>query len=118
MKLQHVLGLFLFALSALVYSCGSDDSDDDTTTTTKLAYSEVSTMLNSYCATSGCHVSGGTSPDLSTEAGATTAANATASATRISAGTMPPTGQYKTAWDAETQSNRDNLLKFFQDHSN
>jgi len=57
----------------------------------------IQSLLNTNCAISGCHVSGGQAPDLSAYASAK--ANAAQSASDINAGTMPFGGSPLSASD-------------------
>ncbi|NRA43714.1 MAG: hypothetical protein HRU09_02030 [Oligoflexales bacterium] len=51
--------IFLISSSlGFLASCGSDDDDDDTATATVLAFSDVSSIIETSCGTSSCHGSG------------------------------------------------------------
>jgi len=69
----------------------------ETPTTTVSYQNGIQALLSTNCAISGCHVSGGQAPDLSTYAGAK--ANAAQSSSDINAGTMPFGGSPLSASD-------------------
>ncbi len=90
------------AVAFVAMSCGEDEKKDaPAATTTTVKYADVSAFINANCANSGCHT--GASPagsyNMSTRAGIATKAGD--SATRIEAGSMPPAGAQKTAFDAD-----------------
>lgn len=90
------------AVAFVSMSCGEDEKKDaPAAPTTTVKYADVSAFINANCANSGCHT--GANPagsyNMSTRLG--TASKAAASVARIEAGTMPPTGAQKTAFDAD-----------------
>lgn len=101
MKKITVLTLIAFTLS-LVSSCYYDkeetlypNSSTNTSCDTSLAkYSkDVSVIINSKCAVSGCHVAGSQTPDLSSYAALTSSNNITRVQERaINSKTMPAAG--------------------------
>lgn len=68
-----------------------DAADGAVPPPTNVTYTaNIKSLLDASCATSGCHVGGGTAPDLSAYAGASS--GGPRSQVRIAAGTMPPSG--------------------------
>ena len=112
---KHVFTLIAAVGLSVAVGCGEDTTETDRNTggsggsggSTDLSYSDVALTLNNSCATSGCHdassaVSG---VDLSSAEGV--AENAERSLIRINAGTMPPSGSAKTAFDSNASAKQD-----------
>lgn len=65
--MQLRLLLLMIAVMTIAASCGGDDEPTDTCSTTGMTYTDdIATIVNTNCATSGCHsesaVSNGTFP--------------------------------------------------------
>jgi hypothetical protein len=58
------LSLATLTLALFANACGSkSSSDDESTTSTTWTDTKMQALVNSSCAVSGCHVSGGQSPN-------------------------------------------------------
>ena len=77
------------ALAFTLTACGEDEEEEEKETT-DVKYSEIANLVNTSCATSGCHAAGVISPDLSSEAAVQE--NAAAALIAINNGTMPQAG--------------------------
>lgn len=112
-------GIISAGLVAFVVSCGDDKKEDKpATTTTALKYSDVSTTISTYCATSGCHNAAGAaaSGNYDMTSRAKVAAKAATAASRIesTANPMPTAGStQKTQFDAATTA-KANLLAWLK----
>jgi len=56
--------VFLVGMFLIFMACGDEGPSTSSCETADLTYSDVSSIFNTNCATSGCHVEGGQSPEM------------------------------------------------------
>ncbi len=94
--MKKTLNYLLIILSvAVIAACTSDNEEDlfgDVQVPEEVSLSaDIMPIMNAKCALSGCHVSGGTFPDLSTKSSVIARASRVKARTRVGGG-MPKTG--------------------------
>lgn len=107
---------FYIVMAATVVSCG-DDKKETTTATTAIKYSEVSALIATNCATSGCHnaASKSGSYDMSSRTAIATKASSAAARMELASNPMPPTTAtaQKAAIDKDT-TGKANLIAWLK----